>query len=353
MAKHTQHKALKPKKTQHKRFLEVYWPYAPLFLLIMAGLVFGVWHQPQKISRVSTDRAVLSYATDVSPGGLLAGTNAERSANGLTPLSMNWTLSSAAQSKASHMINNNYWAHTAPDGTTPWYFISNAGYSYQNAGENLAYGFLSSSEAITGWMNSPGHRANILGAYTEVGFGFANGSDYNSSGEQTVIVAMYGTPYAEPTPAPDPVPAPTPVPTVQSFTAPVPTRTVQAAPAQNLELAPTAEPSAVPIAAAAPSATTTPIAVAAPVTIQNTINKQVRISRIQGLTKGKAPWSIYAVSIGITVIVAAWILKHLSIIRKAFITGEDFVMHHPVLDIGIALLVALAVYLSRTTGIVL
>jgi hypothetical protein len=157
---------------------------------------------------------VLAYASEMSRGGLLSGTNAARSANGFGAFALNSQLNNSAQAKAQDMANKNYWAHVAPDGTQPWYFFDQAGYSYIKAGENLAYGFSTSQAAVDGWMNSPSHRANILGDYIEVGFGIVNTPNYQSNGEQTIVVAHYGTqqtsaPTAAPAaPAATPTPAP-------------------------------------------------------------------------------------------------------------------------------------------------
>jgi len=96
-----------------------------------------------------------------------------------------------AQKLIIHMITNNYWVHYAPDGTTPWLFIVSSGYQYKTAGENLAKGFDTSSGVVAGWMESPTHKANVLGDYTDVGFAVTNGILMGS--ETTLIVAMYGT----------------------------------------------------------------------------------------------------------------------------------------------------------------
>lgn len=137
---------------------------------------------------------VLAYATNVSIGGLLSSTNSHRQASGLSALNLNNQLIGAAQSKAAHMIANDYWSHVAPDGSTPWTFINASGYSYLKAGENLAFGFADSAGVVNGWMNSPSHRANMMDPkYVDVGFGFQNGEDYQG-GKNTVVVAMYGQP---------------------------------------------------------------------------------------------------------------------------------------------------------------
>ena len=99
---------------------------------------------------------------------------------GLGTLSYSATLSHAAQAKAEDMVRQNYWSHVAPDGTTPWSYFQQSDYDYVSAGENLAYGFTTSEQVITAWMNSPEHRDNVLGTYSEVGFGFVNGEDYQN-----------------------------------------------------------------------------------------------------------------------------------------------------------------------------
>lgn len=136
---------------------------------------------------------VLGYTTNVNDKMMLADTNEYRAQAGLAKLTLNDKLGRAAQAKANDMIADNYWDHIAPDGTTPWKFVQQAGYDYDAAGENLAYGFSTSSQITAAWMNSPEHRDNILGKYSEVGFGVANGKDYQK-GENTVVVAMYGAP---------------------------------------------------------------------------------------------------------------------------------------------------------------
>src|SRR5947209_5774678 len=136
-------------------------------------------------------------------GSLLAYSNNQRAAAGEGYLSLNGALDSAAQAKANDMVAENYWGHYSPSGASPWTFISNAGYGYSAAGENLAYGFASSADVITAWMNSAEHRANLLnGGYVDVGFGIANSPDYVGTGPETIVVAEYGTPRYTPPPAP-------------------------------------------------------------------------------------------------------------------------------------------------------
>lgn len=143
----------------------------------------------------------------LSSGSLVALTNAERSSAGLASLTKNSLLGSAATAKAQHMCTNNYWAHTAPDGTTGWYFLRQSGYDYRTAGENLARGFVDDSSVVSAWMQSAGHRANILNAtFQDIGIGM-----YACEGD-TIIVAFYAVAQVpEPVVVPPPAPAPAPV----------------------------------------------------------------------------------------------------------------------------------------------
>ena len=134
---------------------------------------------------------VLGYATSISVSDLNTLSNQERSDAGLAPLNLNNQLNNAASVKASDMFADDYWSHVAPDGTTPWSFIVATGYSYSEAGENLAKNFNTSGGVVNGWMNSPTHAANVLkSSYTDVGYAVINGT--LSGEETTLVVAMYG-----------------------------------------------------------------------------------------------------------------------------------------------------------------
>lgn len=131
---------------------------------------------------------VLGISYQVSDIELLNLTNYERQQNGLAPLSLDKQLSIAAANKGQHMFQHDYWAHFAPDGTSPWQFIKAAGYDYSYAGENLARGFTTSVDAMNAWMKSPTHRANILSPlYKDVGFAVKEG---RLQGEDTVLIVQ-------------------------------------------------------------------------------------------------------------------------------------------------------------------
>lgn len=123
------------------------------------------------------------WATPFSPQGLaewasavLRLTNAERTAAGLRPLAPDPLLTVAAQGHSADMIARAFYAHTSPDGGEPWHRASAAGSTHRSIGENIACGQRTPAEVVDGWMNSPGHRANILKpSFTHLGVGFAGG----------------------------------------------------------------------------------------------------------------------------------------------------------------------------------
>jgi uncharacterized protein YkwD len=109
--------------------------------------------------------------------------NAERVNTGLSALSPQGQLGSAAQLHSVDMACNNYFSHTGLDGSNSGERAQRQGYSSSYVGENIAAGYSSPESVVQGWMNSPGHKANILGAdYTEIGVGYAFGdnSDYGA-----------------------------------------------------------------------------------------------------------------------------------------------------------------------------
>ncbi|MGW5903913.1 CAP domain-containing protein [Streptomyces althioticus] len=103
-------------------------------------------------------------------------TNRERARAGLPPLSRDPLLTTAARAHSADMVARDFYAHTAPDGSKPWDRAAAAGSRCRTVGENIACGQRSAAEVVRGWMNSPGHRANILKPeFTHIGVGFAGG----------------------------------------------------------------------------------------------------------------------------------------------------------------------------------
>lgn len=139
------------------------------------------------------DSNILGIAFNITAEALLNETNAQRIKYNLPPLKLNDKLMQAAALKANDVFSKNYWAHYAPDGTSPWFFFQQAGYQYLYAGENLAKDFTQSQAVVAAWMNSPTHRENILKPdYEEIGFAVMEG---NLQGQETVLVVqLFGKP---------------------------------------------------------------------------------------------------------------------------------------------------------------
>jgi len=295
-----QKQATKPKHRHTKNYLKVYWPYLPLIIIIILGFVVGL---PSK----KDGRGVLSYATNVSTNGLLDATNKQRLNNGQSSLKLNDKLDKAAQDKANDMVNKDYWSHNTPDGNAPWVFITNNGYLYEKVGENLAYGFNTSSDVVSGWMNSPSHKANLLDPdYVDVGFGFANSPNYQKSEPATIVVAMYGQPQNS----------------VSSSTLKVEGSHASAQSSFNS---------------------------------QNTNEnlKPKTVSRIQAITDGNMPWAQVFVGVLIGAGITMLLIKHGIRIKKVVFDGEQFVVHHPLLDITVIAFLALLIIMSQQAGIIL
>jgi uncharacterized protein YkwD len=123
------------------------------------------------------------WATPFSPAGLARTqaevvelTNRERVRAGLPPLAVDPLLATAAQAYSADMAARAFYSHTSPEGTQPWDRAAAAGAVRRSVGENIACGQRSAAEVVDGWMNSPGHRANILRpGFTHIGVGFAGG----------------------------------------------------------------------------------------------------------------------------------------------------------------------------------
>jgi hypothetical protein len=297
-----------------KKFYKAYLPYLPLFVLLLCSIA---------IFKSYNSNFVLSFSTEMSVGELLRVTNDYRSRHNAGPLVNHNYLNDAAQAKALDMAKNDYWSHNTPSGEEPWLFITNANYLYLNAGENLAYGFATSRETIAGWMNSPTHRENMLDSnYTEVGFGFVNSDNYVGNGKQTIVVAMY----AKPAPGNTPASVAKSKLAVDDLVLNSPIITIGDSGSLNQ---PTIQPAE-----------------------QANDQDDIKISRIQTLTDGRAPWSIFALGIIIGSSLCFVIIKHGLSIRRAIRTGEEFMLHHILIDTIIIAIIVLAIILTQTSGII-
>ena len=103
--------------------------------------------------------------------------NQERAKAGLKALGSDAALTNVAVVKAKDMVDNNYFDHNSPTYGSPFDMMKSFGISYSYAGENIAKGQRSPAEVMNAWMNSSGHRANILSAnFTKIGVGYVNGA---------------------------------------------------------------------------------------------------------------------------------------------------------------------------------
>jgi uncharacterized protein YkwD len=318
-------RALSKPKTIPKNHHQHYWPYIPLLLLVL-GTLFVTLLQPVQ------HHGVLSYATEMSTSELLTATNNQREQNGAGDLALNSKLGAAAQTKANDMVARNYWSHNTPDGQEPWVFVQSSGYSYLKAGENLAYGFLTSDKTIDGWMNSPSHRENLLDtSFTEVGFGYANAEDFNHSGQETVVVAMYGKPQV----------------LAASQSAPVPnTPAAQVTPVASTPTLTTAP--VAPIATAKAKSASKPVTTSEPV-IEPASHT---VSRVDNWTNGRLPWLTFGLGILLGLSIMLLLLKHAAGLRHLVRGSEQFILHHSLLDVVLVSLVLVCSFLSQTTGFI-
>lgn len=171
-----------PHKDTHKKAHLISWEglviYILLFILLQVSFSIIGYTKP----------GVLGIAGNIDSKRLIELTNSERQKSGLSPLSENGALDQAAELKAQNMFQENYWAHFAPSGKTPWDFISGAGYKFNYAGENLAKNFTSAEAVVAAWMASQTHRDNLLNSkYKDIGIAVVEGV---LNGQKTILVVQ-------------------------------------------------------------------------------------------------------------------------------------------------------------------
>ena len=128
----------------------------------------------QTINIPMVDASVTAFEQEV-----IRLVNEIRVQNGLKTLTYDWELSRVARLKSQDMKDNRYFAHNSPVYGTPFQMMKNFGISYRSAGENIAKGYATPQAVVNGWMNSSGHRANILnGNFTHIGVGYVAGGNY-------------------------------------------------------------------------------------------------------------------------------------------------------------------------------
>jgi uncharacterized YkwD family protein/spore coat assembly protein SafA len=114
--------------------------------------------------------------------------NKERAKYGLKPLAANWEVARVARYKSEDMRDKNYFSHTSPTYGSPFDMLKSFGIQYSYAGENIAAGQTTAQSVVTAWMNSEGHRKNILSSnFKEIGVGYAKGGSYGHYWTQMFI----------------------------------------------------------------------------------------------------------------------------------------------------------------------
>ncbi len=234
----------------------------PSYLVVVSILLFTL----QIVLRVShpASSSVLGYSANISISEVIRLTNEKRAEAGVPPVTFNQQLSDAALEKGHHMIDHDYWAHVAPDGTDPWHFFINHGYKYRYAGENLARDFSSPSSAVDAWMASPSHRENMLSnKYKEIGIGVVEG-DLGGT-DTTIIVQLFGTLLSD---------SGQNVPIAQARTENIPTKKPTPNPSQTISPTPSTEPSVTSVPMISPE-------VSPPKLVVNTESESKAVSGIQ------------------------------------------------------------------------
>jgi len=139
------------------------------------------------------------FAAEITSRSVLDAMNEYRAKNGLAPLRDDPRLDLAASDRMHDMEELGYWSHESPDGRSPFLWLKPRGYTFHFAGENLAAGFETCEILVSSWMESPGHRANILSQdYDDCGIAIIDGSTKGRAVGKSVVV-MFGRELFAPT----------------------------------------------------------------------------------------------------------------------------------------------------------
>jgi len=137
--------------------------------------------------------AAPALAVDITPASVVAAMNEQRARAGLRPLREDPRLGAAAADRMRDMEELSYWAHEAPDGRSPFTWLRPRGYLFRFAGENLAAGFESTELLVGGWMESRGHRENILSPdFDDCGVAVIDGGTMRRVTGKSVVV-LFGS----------------------------------------------------------------------------------------------------------------------------------------------------------------
>jgi uncharacterized protein YkwD len=136
--------------------------------------------------------ATPALASDITRASVVAAMNEYRAEHHLPPLREDLRLDAAANDRMRDMEDQGYWAHESPNGRSPFTWLAPHGYDFHYAGENLASGFETTELLVAGWMESPGHRDNILSPHFEdCGIAIIDGMTMRRGTGKSIVV-MFG-----------------------------------------------------------------------------------------------------------------------------------------------------------------
>ena len=142
---------------------------------------------------VAAAASAAEQSNEITPDNVLTLMNEYRAEVGLQPLRHDDRLGRAARDRMRHMEDEGYWSHESPDGLSPFVWVSLREYPYATAAENLAAGFETARLLVLSWMESPGHRANILAEqFLDVGIAIIEGSTKGPAMGKSIVVLFGG-----------------------------------------------------------------------------------------------------------------------------------------------------------------
>ena len=269
-----------------KNYGKVYWPYLPVLIFTILGLSFGLF-----ITSLSQN----SKQNTVSYASLLTTTNQYRLKNGLSQLNYNQNLSTAAQLQANQIAISDSWSPLSKSQQPAFSLITTQNSQLSSPKENLAYGFKSSSSVLSAWSNSDYQNSNILSSNSNsVGFGVVNATDFMGIHNQKIVVAIFADNQA----------------------LPLPTVSVTNNKPNNL----------------------------------STDVKSLAVIRLNSLTKNDNIYELYAIGFLMVAIVIVIFSRHTYKFHKWLTKGENLVIKHPLLDIGLVVVFIVLAGAIQTTG---
>lgn len=149
--------------------------------------------------RTGADAGATDLVAEITPESILENLNRTRVEFDLPPFRRDFRLDDAAEDRMGDMIEMRYWSHRSPDGRAPFTWMKQRGYRYIRAAENLAAGFDTPSLLVESWLESPGHRANVLQPeFVDVGIAVLEGGTVRRSPGRSVVVLFGRELIAEP-----------------------------------------------------------------------------------------------------------------------------------------------------------